>query len=81
MLQELFQALSQMSLVFRSDIIQQRPQDIQAVIKSIIEAQIYYENNKEESLKIMSNSSGIGEQEIKNGLESVTLVFSKRERL
>lgn len=64
-------------LVFRSDIIEQRPQDIQAVIKSIIEAQTYYENNKEESLKIMSNSSGIGEQEIKNGLESVTLVSLK----
>lgn len=64
-------------LVFRSDIIEQRPQDIQAVIKSIIEAQMYYENNKEESLKIMSNSSGIGEQEIKNGLTSVTLVSLK----
>jgi NitT/TauT family transport system substrate-binding protein len=64
-------------LVFRSDIIQQRPQEIQGIIKSIIEAQTYYENNKEESLKIMSNRSGIGEQEIKNGLESVTLVSIK----
>ena len=60
-------------LAFRSDIIQQRPQEIQGIIKSIIEAQTYYENNKEESLKIMSNKSGVGEQEIKNGLESVTL--------
>jgi NitT/TauT family transport system substrate-binding protein len=60
-------------LAFRSDIIEQRPQEIQGIIKSIIEAQTYYENNKEESLKIMSNRSGIGEQEIKNGLESVTL--------
>lgn len=60
-------------LAFRSDIIEQRPQEIQGIIKSIIEAQTYYGNNKEESLKIMSNRSGIGEQEIKNGLESVTL--------
>ena len=60
-------------LAFRSDIIEQRPQEIQGIIKSIIEAQTYYENNKEESLKIMSNKSGVGEQEIKNGLESVTL--------
>ena len=60
-------------LAFRSDIIEQRPQEIQGIIKSIIEAQTYYENNKEESLKIMANRSGIGEQEIKNGLESVTL--------
>src|SRR4029079_3518253 len=60
-------------LAFRSDIIEQRPQEIQGIIKSIIEAQTYYENNKEESLKIMANRSGIGVQEIKNGLESVTL--------
>lgn len=60
-------------LAFRSDIIQQRPQEIQGIIKSIIEAQTYYDNNKEESLKIMSNKSGVGEQEIKNGLASVTL--------
>ena len=31
------------------------------------------EIKKEESLKIMSNKSGVGEQEIKNGLASVTL--------
>jgi NitT/TauT family transport system substrate-binding protein len=60
-------------LVFRSTIIEQRPQEIQAIIKSIIEAQSYYQNNKEESLKIMSNRSGIGEQDIENGLDSVTL--------
>jgi NitT/TauT family transport system substrate-binding protein len=60
-------------LVFRSDVIQQRPQDIQAVIKSIIEAQSYYEAHKPESLKIMSSKSGISEQGIKNGLDSVTL--------
>ena len=60
-------------LAFRSLIIEQRPQEIQAIIKSIIEAQSYYQNNKEESLKIMSSKSGVGVQEIKNGLDSVTL--------
>ena len=60
-------------LVFRSDVIQQRLQDIQAVIKSIIEALSYYETHKLESLKIMSSKSGISEQEIKNGFDSVTL--------
>jgi hypothetical protein len=60
-------------LAFRLDILQQRPREIQAIIKSIIEAQTYYENNKEKSLKIMSNKSGVGEQEIKNGLASVAL--------
>jgi NitT/TauT family transport system substrate-binding protein len=60
-------------MVFRSTIIEQRPQEIQAIIKSIIEAQSYYQKNKEESLKIMSSRSGIGERDIENGLDSVTL--------
>jgi NitT/TauT family transport system substrate-binding protein len=60
-------------LVFRSNVIQERPQEIQAIIKSIIEAQNYYKNNKEESLKIMSNKSGVGIEEIKNGLDGVVL--------
>lgn len=60
-------------LVFRTKVIQERPQDIQAVIKSIIEAQKYYKDNKEESLKIMSSKSGIDKQAIKNGLDSVVL--------
>jgi NitT/TauT family transport system substrate-binding protein len=58
---------------FRSNIIDERPKDVQAVIKSIIEAQRYYLNNKEDALKIMSMKSGIGEQEISDGLASVTL--------
>ena len=58
---------------FRSNIIDERPQDVQAVIKSMIEAQRYYLDNKEEALKIMSMKSGIGQQEIRDGLDSVTL--------
>ena len=60
-------------LVFRSKVIQERPQDVRAVIKSIIEAQKYYRFNQEESLKIMSNRSGIDIHAIKNGLDSVVL--------
>jgi NitT/TauT family transport system substrate-binding protein len=60
-------------LAFRTDVIEHRAQDIQAIVKSIIEAQRYYFNNKEESLKIMSSKTGIGISEIRNGLDSVTL--------
>jgi ABC-type nitrate/sulfonate/bicarbonate transport system substrate-binding protein len=54
-------------------VIQERPQDVQAIIKSIVEAQKYYQDNQEESLKIMSNKSGIDIQAIKSGLDSVVL--------
>jgi NitT/TauT family transport system substrate-binding protein len=60
-------------LVFRSHVVEQRPHEIQSIVKSIIEAQRYYFDNEEESLKIMSSKSGIGISEIRSGLESVTL--------
>jgi NitT/TauT family transport system substrate-binding protein len=60
-------------LVFHSNIVEQRPKDIQAVIKSIVEAQNYYVNNKTDAVKIMSIKSGIDEHEIMNGLDSVAL--------
>ena len=60
-------------LVFRSSIVEQRPKDIEAIIKSIVEAQEYYVNNKADAIKIMSMKSGIGENEIMNGLNSVAL--------
>ncbi len=60
-------------LSFRSNIIEQRPADVQAIIKSVIEAQNYYTYNKKEALKIMSAKSGISENEIMNGLGSVSL--------
>ena len=60
-------------LVFRSSIVEQRPKDIEAIIKSIVEAQEYYVNNKADAIKIMSMKSGIGENEIMNGLDSVAL--------
>jgi hypothetical protein len=37
------------------------------------DAQRYYNNNKEESLKIISSKLGIDEQEIKNGINGVTM--------
>ena len=43
------------------------------MIKSIIDTQGYYENNNEETLIITSAKSVIDEEEIKNGIDGVTL--------
>ena len=60
-------------LVFHSSIVEQRSKDIEAIIKSIVEAQEYDVNNKANAIKIMSMKSGIGENKIMNGLNSVAL--------
>jgi NitT/TauT family transport system substrate-binding protein len=61
-------------LAFHSDILQQRPQDIQNIIKSLIEAKADCVNNKEQDLAIMSLKSGFSKEQIAEGINNVKLV-------
>jgi NitT/TauT family transport system substrate-binding protein len=61
-------------LAFHSDTIEERPQDIQNIIKSINEAKNDYDKDKEKSIEIMSSKSGLTPTEIKSGLSSVKLL-------
>jgi NitT/TauT family transport system substrate-binding protein len=58
-------------LAFRSGVIEQRPTDIQAIVKSLVEAEDYYKNNKMDALKIMSSKSGIPESDIVSGFDGI----------
>jgi NitT/TauT family transport system substrate-binding protein len=49
-------------LAFRSNIVDQRPQDVQAIITSLIEAEQYYNTHIEDALNIMSSKSGVSKQ-------------------
>ena len=61
-------------LAFRSDVVEQRPQDIQAIVKSLVEAEDYYTSNKTDALKIMSLKSGISESDIVAGFDGIHLL-------
>ncbi len=61
-------------LGFHSDVVEQRHQDIQAIVKSLIEAEDYYRANKADALKIMSAKSGIGESDIVSGFNGIRLL-------
>jgi NitT/TauT family transport system substrate-binding protein len=62
-------------LAFHSDIVQQRPEDIQNVVKSLIEAKADYDKNKEQDITIMASKSGLGKDKIVEEINNVILGF------
>jgi NitT/TauT family transport system substrate-binding protein len=61
-------------LAFHSDIVQQRPHDIQNIIKSMIEAKADYDKNKEQDVSIMALKSGLNKDQIVEGINKVNLL-------
>ena len=61
-------------MAFHSDIVQQRPLDIQNIVKSIIEAKADYDKNKEQDISIMSLKSGLSKDKIAEGINSDKLL-------
>ncbi|WP_186434063.1 ABC transporter substrate-binding protein [Candidatus Nitrosocosmicus arcticus] len=61
-------------LAFHSDIVKQRPLDVQNIIKSLIEAKEDYDKNREQDIEIMSVSTGINKTDIINGMDGAKLL-------
>ena len=61
-------------LSFHSDIVEQRPLDIQNIIKSLIEAKEDYDKNKEQDIEIMSLKSGLSKELIIEGMDGAKLL-------
>lgn len=62
------------TLVFHDSVIQDRPEDIQAVVNSLNQAVSYLQNNPKEGIKIISTSLDISEDELSNGLNGIYLL-------
>ena len=60
-------------LAFHSDVVGQRPQDIQNIVKSMDEAKKDYEINKDQDISIMSKMSGLSKADILEGIGNVKL--------
>jgi NitT/TauT family transport system substrate-binding protein len=58
-------------LVFNDKIIEERPEDIQAIVKSILEAKEFLDKNPEEAIKIMAEKEEMSEEEMNSGLKGV----------
>ncbi|MCH8844330.1 MAG: ABC transporter substrate-binding protein [SAR324 cluster bacterium] len=55
-------------LVFRADLIEERPEEIQAIVQSMVEAHEYREEHWDESIRIMAKAVGMSEAEMVSGL-------------
>ena len=56
-------------LVFNDKIIKERPEDIQAIIKSMNEAKEFLDENPEEAIKIMAEKEEMSEEEMESGIK------------
>jgi len=58
-------------LAFNDKIIEERPEDIQAIVKSMLEAKEFLDKNPEEAIKIMAEKEEMTEEEIKSGINGI----------
>jgi NitT/TauT family transport system substrate-binding protein len=61
-------------IAFHSDIVEQRPMDIQNIIKSLLEAKEDYDKNTGEDIEIMSVKTGVNKTDIINGMNGAKLL-------
>jgi NitT/TauT family transport system substrate-binding protein len=61
-------------LVFNSEITEERPDDIQAIVKSVVQGREYLDNNREESLTILSNFLNMSQEELQDGFKGLHLL-------
>lgn len=58
-------------LVFDAGFIEQRPDDVRKVVKSLLDARDYVHSNRNDALQVMSSAEAIGEAELVNGLNGI----------
>ncbi len=58
-------------LTFNSKIVNEKPNDIRAIVKSLLEAQEFVENNYEESIKIMADKEEMSIEQMGSGIKGV----------
>ena len=61
-------------LAFHSDIVEERPADIENTLKSFNEALDFYKSNTAEAIQIMSTKSGLSKEEVTRGFNGTKLM-------
>jgi NitT/TauT family transport system substrate-binding protein len=58
-------------LVFHAKVVKERPDDIQRIVESILEARDFIYSNRDEALEIMSRAEGMSKEEMGKGIDGV----------
>ncbi len=57
-------------LAFNAKIIEERPDDIQHIVKSLLEAKDFIDSNKDEAIDIMAKAEGLDRAEVQRGIDT-----------
>ena len=68
-------------LAFHAKIIEERPDDIQQIVKSLLEAKDFINSNKDEAIDIMAKAEGLDRAEIARGLKSDVHMLDLNENI
>ncbi len=60
-------------LVFRDSVVKQRPEDVQKIVDAWFDALAWYEDNKEEAIKLLAEKAETTPEDFKLGLDSIKL--------
>ena len=59
------------TLILKSDLLEQRPEDVRKIVQSLIEAQEYRDNNWEKSLEIMAKHLNLTTSKVQSGFVGI----------
>ena len=68
-------------LAFHAKIIEERPDDIQQIVKSLLEAKDFINSNKDEAIDIMAKAEGLDRAEIARSLKSDVHMLDLNENI
>lgn len=58
-------------LAFNPEVIEERPEDVKAFVKSMLEARDFIFSNREEAVKIMARGTGVTDEEMAPGIDRI----------
>jgi NitT/TauT family transport system substrate-binding protein len=58
-------------LAFSTNVINERPDDVRNIVKSLLEARDYIFSNRDEALRIMAKAEGMSYEEIASGIDGI----------
>ena len=68
-------------LAFNSKIIEERPDDVQHIVKSLLEAKDFINSNKDEAIDIMAKAEGVDRVEVQRGIDTEVHMLDLNENI
>ena len=68
-------------LAFHAKIIEERPEDVQGIVKSLFEARDFINSNRDEAIDIMAKAEGLERAEVQRGIDTEVHMLDLNENI